>query len=339
MTVTPPDLLKGLLPAVISGGRPALRQRHTYQLLRDLHGVTADPVWVVMDEHAAGYERDGHEIVSYSREWAEPYARAHWTGMKALEPGGFVGAFPGREWACLLAEERGCWGVLQLDDNIHTLSVISGYAYAVRVAAEHGGLAMFADVLAAVTQSTNGRMTGAFLRSVNPNYKFTTARVGFPYSLFIERVGDGREHWYGPYEDDITHAYQYGTRGAPGTSVVVPVLNYGKDSAGGGGMRVKGGYDNMRSVALQRLFPESAKLIVRATRSNGKGDARVFHYMSSKAIRNPITVTNRELFDATTAYLEELGRELAAAQRADLKQKVATRAARYRSRTAEPPAT
>ena len=100
---------------MISGGRPQIRQRPTAAFLHDLHGITAEPVWVVMDKHATEHEGDGHEIAAYPRAWAEDYAASHWTALKPPEPGGFLGAFAGREYACRLAEERGCWAVLQLE--------------------------------------------------------------------------------------------------------------------------------------------------------------------------------------------------------------------------------
>ena len=53
-----------------------------------------------MDKHATDYEEDGHEIAAYSRAWAEDYAASHWTALKPPEPGGFLGAFAGREYAC-----------------------------------------------------------------------------------------------------------------------------------------------------------------------------------------------------------------------------------------------
>ena len=71
MSLTPGNKLTGVLPVVISGGRPQLRQRPIAKYLRDLHGVTADPVWAVMDKDAISYEEDGHEIAAYSRAWAE----------------------------------------------------------------------------------------------------------------------------------------------------------------------------------------------------------------------------------------------------------------------------
>jgi hypothetical protein len=328
MSLTPGSKLSGVLPVVVSGGRPLLRQRPTGRLLADLHGVTADPVWVVSDLEAAGYEDDGHEIVTYSREWAEGYAAAHWTAMSPPEPGGFLGAFPGREHACRVAEERGCWGVLQLDDNILQVNVFRGSKAGHRVAEAHGRLALHADVLSAVTLSTNGRMTGAFLDSVRPSYKFCVARVGFPYSLFLERTGPGREEWFGPYEDDITHAIQYGASADAGTALVVPVIHYRKDH-GSRATGMRASYNHERSVPLQRMFPESAKVTVIKSHSNGRGGARVFHKMAHGSIRTPMVVTDRELYGRVNEFLAGLGREFTDMHVRDVRDRVKERAARW----------
>ena len=170
----------------------------------------------------------------------------------------------------------------------------------------HGGLGMFADVLSAVTLSTNGRMTGAFLASVAPVGKRRASRTGFPYSLFLERTGPGREEWFGPFEDDITHAYQYGSSASPGTALVVPTLLYTKESTSKSGMRSN--YNHERAVPLQRMFPESAKVGVRKSKSNGQGGARVFHTMLNTAIRTPMIITDRDLYTQVTAFLNGLGR-------------------------------
>ena len=327
MSLTPASKLAGILPAVISGGRPQLRQRPTAKFLRDLHGVTADPIWVVADKDAIAYEDDGHEIAAYPRAWAEEYAAAHWTGMKPPEPGGFLGAFPGREYACRLAEECGCWAVLQLDDNIAALTCFRERTAGYRLVGFRGGLGMFADVLAAVTLSTNGRMTGAYLASVNPNkYNLRVSRTGFPYSLFLERCGPGREEWHGPFEDDITHAYQYGSSADPGTALVVPTLLYKKETTSKSGMRAS--YNHERSVPLQRMFPETAKVGVRKTHSNGRGAPRVFHTMLNTAIRTPMVITDHDLYAQIAAYLTSLGEEFTALLRQDIRATVNRRAAR-----------
>ena len=233
--------------------------------------------------------------------------------------GGLAGA--GRVYACLEAEKRGYWGVLQLDDNIVMLSTPRGSKAGYDLVKEQGGLGLFADLLAGVTLSTNSRMTGAQLQSVITVERLV-ARAGFPYSLFIERVGAGRENWFGPLEGDIIQAFQYGTRADGATAAVMPMLRYMKrgdrvsttgtanpgkekgaavDQSAGGFRSI---YDHTRSVQLQRMFPEAAKILARSTHSNGRGDPRVFHQMSK--LTNPLRVHDKELFGQVRTRLEEL---------------------------------
>jgi hypothetical protein len=321
-----PDQLRGILPVVISGGRPALKQRPTHRLLPALRGVTADPVYVVRDDQAGEYEDDGHEIVTYPRDWAEDYMSHHWTGHDPLVPGGFLGATPGREWACRFAQDRGCWAVMQLDDNIDNLSIFRRhYAASMRIARNEGGLGMYADVLGAITLSTNGHMTGAFLAAVPPSSseKLVVSRPGFPYSLFIERVGEDREEWFGPTEDDITHAYQYGNNSTSATALLVPMLNYAKEHSSGSGMRAN--YNHTRAVPLQRLFPQTARIGVYNGKANGRGGPRVFHKMMAGAIRTPQVITDHELYGKVSAYLSDLARRFAKEYRSDLDARVAGR--------------
>ena len=80
---------EGPIVAVVSGGRPELKQRPTHKFLPALHAAGVDDiVWVVSDRDAPRYESDGHEIVTYSRDWAEEYAAGHWllTGTKTAVP-------------------------------------------------------------------------------------------------------------------------------------------------------------------------------------------------------------------------------------------------------------
>ncbi|MBK4159194.1 hypothetical protein GWO56_06480 [Corynebacterium macginleyi] len=302
----------GLLVAVITGGRPKLSERPTRKFFQQLHDAGVhDIVWVVSEKDAPHYERDDNELAVYPMEWAEKYASEHWMNPKPYESGSFFGAFVGREWACLEAERRGCWGVMQLDDNIISTTAVAQDSAGEATLRVHGGMGFIVDVLAGVALSTNGKMVGAQLTSVITN-QAKVSRPGFPYSCFIERVGDGREHWYGPFEDDITHAFQYGTRADSSTSLVVPMLRYRKESKSKSGMRSK--YNHERAVQLQRIFPESAKVVAKSTKSNGvRGDgmARVFHQMQAGAIRNPQVILDRELYgkvrDRVTMIVRERG--------------------------------
>jgi hypothetical protein len=307
MFVTKSEDRAGILVAVISGGRPELKQRPTHKFLPRLHAAgVKDIVWVVSDRDALRYESDGHQIVTYSRQWAEEYAASHWLLPGQPVPGGFLGAFPGREWACREAERRGCWAVLQLDDNIVRLAFPRGAAASFEIGRRMGQLAGFLDLITAVALSTNGRMVGANLDAI-PYVKLRVARAGFTYSCFLEKVGAGREDWFGPFEDDITHGFQYGTRADGAVPIVMPLLRYMKTGVRekqATGMRAA--YDHTRAVQLQRIFPESAKVGIRAKHSNGKGEARVFHTMLPGAIRNPMVVTDSELFLQVKTRMEDL---------------------------------
>jgi hypothetical protein len=322
---TSPEQRAGVLACVITGGRPELRHRPTAKFLPALRAAgVQDVLWVVSDQDAPAYELDEHPLCVYPRAWAEEYAAAHWMQPQPPQPGAFLGAFPGREWACQEAERRGCWAVLQLDDNVDGLSFLRRSA--LDFVAERGGLGLVADLLAGVALSTNARMVGAQLASVAPSSRQArqVARAGFPYSVFLERVGPGREEWFGPFEDDITHALQYGSRPDGATAAVMPSVHYHKENKHRSGMRAH--YGDTRAVQLQRLFPEAAKVNVRATRSNGRGEPRVFHTMPPGAIRNPLVIRDRALYGAVRDRLSALVVEKMEAERQVIREKVARRA-------------
>jgi hypothetical protein len=308
MYVTSAEQRAGLLVAVVSGGRPLLKQRPTRRFLDAFdtafggfgcHG----PVWVVSSHEAHMYEQDGHEMVVFDRDWAVDYAQTHWSRPELPGPDAYLGACVNREWACIEAEKRGCWGVLMLDDNIVRLAYPRGAKAAIEIARRMGGLAGFGDLIAGVTLSTNGWMVGANLDAVISSTPII-ARAGFPYSVFIARTGPEREHWIGPVEEDIIYAYQYGSRPDGTTAAMLPLLRYMKEHKQGGGMRPL--YDDKRALQLQRMFPESAKMNIRKTRANGKGGPRVFHTMLPGAIRNPLRVHDPELFGRVKKRMEDL---------------------------------
>lgn len=297
------NLAENLQVAIISGGRPKLKQRATARLLTPLKNAGIKNIaWVVSEKDAPQYENDEHPIETYSTEWAYNYAAAHWMKPEKPNPGDFLGAFPGREWACHLAARNHCRYLLQLDDNIQRLS-ISGRntAAASETAKQLNGLLFFAQTLTNITAATNTRMCGAQLSAVAGNKKTILARPGFPYSLFIEQIDNHREPWYGPFEDDITHAYQYGTRADGATASLAPLLTYCKESKSKTGMRSN--YQNDRARYLQQIFPETANVTYINGTANGRGEGRIFHRMKTGAIRNPLTITNPELWNATRQQL------------------------------------
>jgi hypothetical protein len=328
MSVTPSSELAGILPVVISGNRPALKPRKTARFLESLRGVTADPVWLVRDDRADEYERDGFEVVSFPREAAEEYAAGHWIGDEPYAAGSFLGCFTEREWAVRTAEDRGYWAVLQLDDNLSRLGCFFGGQPGVEVARRRGGLGFYADILAAVTLATNSRMTGATLDAVHPGAQTGLfARAGFPYSLFLERTGAGRPPYYGPIEEDILHAYEYGSGADPATAALVLPLHYRKDHGSQDtGMRPH--YrDHKRTVGIQRVAPDMARIGVRRTHSNGRGAPRVFHTLRPWAW-TPLAVLDEPLYFAAADVMKEVAAEVLTEHRANCAAKVARRAER-----------
>jgi hypothetical protein len=328
----------GLLVAVITGGRPTLKARSTSRFLDECKAAgVADVVWVLNERHAETYERDDNPFVTYTDAWAYEYAAGHWMSPeRPPEFGGFLGAFAGREAACREAERRGCWGVLQLDDNI----VARYWQRATRggkaVLNERGGYGFIVDVLVGLAKSTNARMVGAQLAAVSIS-EHRVARTGFPYSSFIERVGPGREEWFGPFEDDITHALQYGDRADGATTALSPMLRYQKASAATGktkdlsGMRSQYGHE--RSKNLQRLNPHSTRVMVKAKTSNGRGEPRVFHQMPAGAIRNPLVVHDPVLFGRVADRLLDAAKHYEVAEREGNRVKAQERLAAHLAKT------
>lgn len=327
----------GLMVAIITGGRPKLKERMTAQYIEGLKAAGfGEVVWVVSDRDAPKYERDGNELAVYSHEWAYEYAREHWMRVEPPDPeAGFYGAFPGREWACREAERRGYWGVLQLDDNIETLRFMRGSGASIQFVWNKGGMGLYADLLAGIALATNAATIGAQLAAVIPSRSESRqiVRAGFPYSCFIEKVGPGREEWFGPYEDDITHSFQYGDRADGVTAAVMPLLTYAKENKSKTGMRAK--YDSTRSVQLQRMVPQSAKIGIRATRSNGKGEPRVFHSMAPGAIRNPVTIKDPAQFARVKDRLQDLIREWFVLEKESNREKVRRRLSSQLRKAAE----
>jgi hypothetical protein len=329
MFATSSEQRAGLLVAIITGGRPKLAQRPSARWVEDLRAAgVGDVVWVVSERDAPGYELDGADLSVYPQAWAYDYAREHWMNLDPPDQDGFLGAFPGREWACREAERRGFWGVLQLDDNIFRLTFRRGTGTSRRIIRKYGGMGLYADILAAGALATNARTCGAQLEGVNSARSESTRiiRAGFPYSCFVEKVGAGRESWYGPFEDDITHSFQYGDRADGATAALVPALRYTKESKSKTGMR--GSYDSTRAVQLQRMVPQGAKIMVKASKCNGRGDPRVFHQMSPGAIRNPVRIHDQDLYQAMRDRLAQLSREWYAAELVENRAKVMKRLGR-----------
>lgn len=313
------------LVAIITGGRPALDARPTRQYVESLRAAGfSDIEWVIRSDHTRAYEQDDLSMNVYPVEWASEYARAHWRHPTAVwEPGGFFGAFPGREWAMRSAEERGYDAVLQMDDNVETIGFLNSTQPAYRAALPAG------DVLSILTDlalSTNSYMTGAQLNSVVPEGLVSIIRPGYPYSVFVERTGPGRMPYHGPFEDDIMHALEYALHGGPNrTAAVVDVIRYNKEhKKRTGGMRTKYGAD--RGLEIANRYPNNVRIRVSRKSSSPRDTERgIRHFLTTKGF-TPIRVTDLDLFRDAEARLQAGLREAAHLKREQDARKIARRA-------------
>jgi hypothetical protein len=294
--------------AVISGGRPRLDDRKTRRLLPALRDAGYPVEWVVRSDQAADYDRDDFPINAYPVEWADRYSKAHWRHPVARwEPGGFHGAFPGREWAMRTGAECGADVVLLLDDNVVVVGVVAAATptWYVDNGVDIAPLPVMVRLLVELCISTNAAMCGMQLSSIQPRFNPPIIRPGYPYSVFAEKVGPGRLPWFGPYEDDVMHALEYALHGGPSrTAAVVPTLTYRKESKSKNGMRRY--YDPTRGLELARRYPHNAKIRMGAkTSSPNETERGVRHYLTTTGF-TPVRVTDPARYTATATELTGL---------------------------------
>lgn len=294
-----------LLVQVITGGRPNLKERHTAKLLNEVAKV-ADVEWCIREDHVDGYELDEFPMNVYTTDFANEFARTHWRHpVTKWEPGGFFGAFPGREWACRSAAERGYDAVIQLDDNIVNIGPVGASRACYRE-----GITTISEqfsILAELSASTNASMLGFQLNSVVPRRSAPVLRPGYPYSLFIEKVGPGRLPYYGPFEDDIMHALEYSLHGGPQrTAAVIDSLTYKKDHASKTGMR--GHYNPLRGLEIARRYRKNVKL-VEAPRSSSPVETErgVRHHLNTRGF-SPVRVIDRDRYTPVAERLSDIVR-------------------------------
>ena len=123
----------GLMVAVITGGRPALRDRPTAKYLDDLKAAGHPVCWVLGDWDAPEYEHDKHEHVVYTRQWAEQYAALATNGRTVGAQLNSVPAqktwirtgFPYSIFVERILPDRGPWFGPFEDDIMHSLQYAS----------------------------------------------------------------------------------------------------------------------------------------------------------------------------------------------------------------------
>lgn len=311
------------LVAVITGGRASLAERPTRRLFAPLKAAGfIDIEWVVREDHAAMYERDDHPLNIYPQEFADNYARHHWRHPTIKwEPRGFSGAFPGREWAMRTAEDRGYDAVLQLDDNILHVGMFNAVRPYLRAVADPGSLVR---LLTEFLSATNIFMMGMQLSSVPLRNAKRLIRTGFPYSIFVERCGQGRMPYYGPFEDDIMHAMEYGLNGGPMRTVgITDWITYLKESQSGTGMRQH--YNAHRGLELPLRYPNNASISVGPKTSSPVDTARgVRHRLTPRGF-TPIRVIDQGSFDQAETelrgYIDAAKQALQDANRAKMRKR------------------
>lgn len=315
-----------LLAAVITGGRPRLRDRMTSKFFGDLQAHGFDVEWVLREDHVADYETDGTPQNVYELGWANGYARAHWRHpVTRFEPDGFHGAFTGREWAMRTGEERGYDAVLLLDDNVVSIAPVHAALAECKAVMTPGRVLR---LLADLCLSTNARMCGAQINSVPLATNVKTLRPGFPYSVYVERTGPGRIPYFGPFEDDIMHALDYALHGGPNrTAAVSDPLRYVKTSVrhNTGGMRRY--YTEQRGLEIARRYPENVRLKVsRRTSSpaDQSGQRGVRHILSTRGF-TPVRVVDPELYAKTANAIRQATLDASAGRRAQARRKIRQR--------------
>lgn len=293
-----------LLIAVITGGRPLLSDRPTRRFFEEFSAL-GDIEYVVREDQAQDYEEDaGIPFNTYSVSWANKYARTHWRHPRAeFKPGGFHGAFTGREWAMRTAEERDYDLVLQLDDNITSFGPLESTRLISQP--EVAQRAECVRIMAELILSTNLYMFGAQLGSVSVLPKIPPVRPGFPYSFFLEKTGPGRMPYYGPFEDDIMHAMEYGLNGGHGcTAGLTEVIRYSKESKSTTGMRKH--YNPERGLELVRRYPRNATLREGPSSSSPTASGRAIrHYLKSRGF-TPVRVIDSERYAGASEDLNKL---------------------------------
>lgn len=189
----------------------------------------------------------------------------------------------------------------KMDDNIIKVGVLNANNRNFHPEGTNPGMVF--RLISELVWSTNVGMGGPQLSSIRPQLKAKTIRPGFPYSAFFEKVTLYRPPYFGPFEDDIMHAMDYGLGHSPLTTGVVPTLTYAKESSSSSGMRKH--YDATRGLELTRRYPLNASLQVGPkTSSPNDTDKGVRHYLNTKGF-TPIRVTDRERFLSAQETLVE----------------------------------
>ena len=104
-------------------------------------------------------------------------------------------------------------------------------------------------------------------------------RPGFPYSLFLERVGPGREPYIGPGRRTSSTPTSTPFAESATAALVYPLAYIKNHGVAGAVWDAASTTAPTRPLGLQPMAPEMARPMVRQTHSNGRPEPRVFHWM------------------------------------------------------------
>ena len=207
----------------ISGRRPGdasarptenVKTRYDHLIVsNDPTGYTSEwPIVKVPNDYEAWYR----ETVAFSTFWQAPMNRSY---------------------AIKLARERGYRYLIQLDDNIKSLDIVTQYENdgifikwqaSKSTKGECGLFDDFCALLIEALRRSNAGMSGMQLSSCLPTDAFCVER--FCYSFFALDLNRVPDTFHGSFEDDIEFRLRLAQMGTP--VVQLPFIAYGKTAAG-----------------------------------------------------------------------------------------------------------
>lgn len=210
-----------ILIAEISGKRPGTAKQRPTERFESEHD------WVIISNNSEGYETD-KPIINVPDDYREWYC----ANIKNSDNAWY--APMNRSYAIKWAREHGYDYLVQLDDNIKSLSIdIYNEQGGIVKRYRRDGINMFDDFISmfAVTLSnTNASMVGCELQGVGIQKGAPFLRERYVYSFFALNLKICPDIFHGDFEDDIEYRLKCRQMGLPVLQICP--LKYGKTSQG-----------------------------------------------------------------------------------------------------------
>lgn len=208
-----------ILIAEISGKRPGTSKQRPTERFESEHD------WVIISNNSDGYETD-KPIINVPDDYREWYC----ANIKNSDNAWY--APMNRSYAIKWAREQGYDYLVQLDDNITTLSV-DYYSKQGNVVKRyrHDSAEMLDDFIkmfVSVMQNSNAAMVGAELLGVGIQANAPFLRERYVYSIFGLNLKTCPDIFQGDFEDDIEYRLKCRQMGLPVLQIVP--LKYSKTS-------------------------------------------------------------------------------------------------------------